>query len=70
MSDLIDVSVNGDPRQIARDLSIAGLLEQFGLDPLRVAIEVNEQLVRRADFGRTKLRPADRVEVVTLVGGG
>lgn len=66
----IDIRVNGEPRQVAAGTSLAALLEGFSLDPRRVAIEVNEQLVRRGDFGNTPLRPADRVEIVTLVGGG
>jgi thiamine biosynthesis protein ThiS len=43
---------------------------QLQLTPARVAVEVNEQLVRRASYTDTTLRDADRVEIVTLVGGG
>ena len=46
------------------------LIATFQLTPERVAVEVNERLVRRAVYADTRLQPGDRVEIVTLVGGG
>lgn len=66
----MNVTVNGDPRSFDRIPTIAELLERFELAPQRVAVEVNELLVRRADFEKTSLADGDRVEIVTLVGGG
>ena len=40
------------------------------LAPLRVAVEVNRELVRRADYADTTLHDGDKIEIVTLVGGG
>jgi thiamine biosynthesis protein ThiS len=54
----------------AENASVNELLAQFKLTPARVAVELNEQLVRRTQFDETRLKPGDRVEVVTLVGGG
>lgn len=62
--------LNGEARPLEREKSIAELLTELSLVPQRVAVEVNESLVRRAEFGNTVLRPGDRVEIVTLVGGG
>lgn len=70
MGETIGIAVNGEPRQIAAGSSIAMLLAEHDLHPQRVAVEVNERLVRRADFVSAVLRPQDRVEIVTLVGGG
>ncbi|HOO16473.1 MAG: sulfur carrier protein ThiS [Phycisphaerae bacterium] len=64
------VTINGQARTFEQPLTIAELLAQLEVHPLRVAIEVNEQLVRRADFAATQIREGDRIEVVTFVGGG
>jgi thiamine biosynthesis protein ThiS len=40
------------------------------LQPVRVAIEVNRELVSRCDFAETTIRDGDRIEIVTFVGGG
>lgn len=64
------IIVNGESRETPEAATIADLLGEFDLTPQRVAVEVNEQLVRRAEFAGTALHEGDRVEIVTLVGGG
>jgi sulfur carrier protein len=66
----MEIQVNGDLRSVSDQATVADLLATFGLTPERVAIEVNERLVRRTDYAQTRLQPGDRVEIVTLVGGG
>jgi thiamine biosynthesis protein ThiS len=66
----MQIVVNGESRAVGDQLTLTQLLAEFELTPNRVAIEVNEQLVRRAQYGETPLREGDRVEIVTLVGGG
>lgn len=66
----MQVTVNGDPRTVDDGLTIAGLVRQLDLTPEHVAVEVNEQLVRRTLHAETPLNEGDRVEIVTLVGGG
>ena len=66
----MQVTVNGEPRAIDDDVTVAGLIALFQLAPERVAIEINERLVRRATFAETPVRAGDRIEIVTLVGGG
>jgi len=66
----VQVIVNGDAQTLSDGATVADLLVQHDLIPQRVAVEVNEQLVRRADYAQTSLREGDRVEIVTLVGGG
>lgn len=66
----MEIQVNGTATEVPDALTIAKLLDQFELTPARVAVEVNELLVRRANFPQTNLQPGDRVEIVTLVGGG
>jgi len=62
--------VNGEEREVAAGTSVAELVRELGLASERVAIERNGRIVRRAEHGRTVLEEGDRVEVVTLVGGG
>lgn len=66
----MQIIVNGEPRPLDRPLTVAELLDSCRLAPQRVAVEVNEQLVKRARYPQTHLRDGDRVEIVTLVGGG
>jgi sulfur carrier protein len=64
------VRVNGESTEVDDAATIARLLDSFELPPQRVAVEVNENLVRRQEFDKTQLRDGDQVEIVTLVGGG
>jgi len=50
--------------------TVAGLLVSLGRDPKKVAVEVNEEVVPREQHAMKELREGDRVEIVTLVGGG
>ena len=64
------IEVNGEAQHVAAGTSVAGLLEQLQLDPRYLAVERNLQLVPRAKHLETELAEGDRIEVVTLVGGG
>jgi sulfur carrier protein len=61
---------NGEPHDIAENTTVAALLRQFQLQPRYVAVEVNLQLVPRDRHDQHVLHSEDRLEVVTLVGGG
>lgn len=62
--------LNGSPRPCPPGLSVANLLEQLDAQGPGVAVERNEQVIRRAEHARTLIEPGDRIEVVRLVGGG
>jgi sulfur carrier protein len=64
------LSVNGAQRELPAGATVADLLRELGLAPERVAVERNERLVRRTEHASTALAEGDRLEVVTLVGGG
>jgi len=66
----MQVTVNGQSETIRENTTVAEFLEARDLQPVRVAVEINEELVRRSRFSETKIRPGDRIEVVTFVGGG
>jgi len=66
----IEIEVNGAPQTVPQGTTVAQLVESLGLRPEVVAVERNQALVRRAERGTTELQPGDRLELVTLVGGG
>ena len=66
----MQLTVNGQERELAAGATIAELLAELGLDPRMLAVERNLHLVPRAQHAETQLTEGDRVEVVTLVGGG
>jgi thiamine biosynthesis protein ThiS len=66
----MEITVNGQQRQVEAGVTVAALLHTLGLDTRGLAVERNLEIVPRGDHGATTLAPGDRVEVVTLVGGG
>jgi sulfur carrier protein len=62
--------INGERREVADSISVLSLVESLGIEPRHVAVEVNLELVPRAAHAERVLCPGDRLEVVTLVGGG
>jgi thiamine biosynthesis protein ThiS len=66
----INISLNGQPRQLAAGTSIADFLAELGLASNHVAVEVNLELVPRARHTEHQLAEGDQLEIVTLVGGG
>lgn len=63
--------VNGAPRELDRDNTIAGLLSSLGIDPRLVVIEHNRSIVRdRNAYSDVSLESGDVVEIVHFVGGG
>jgi sulfur carrier protein len=64
------IRLNGEPRSIAPGTSVDALVRLLDLRPEVVAVELNERLVARDLRGTTVLRDGDRIEIVTLVGGG
>lgn len=68
--DLIELTVNGEPRTAARGSSVAALVAALGLQPQQVAVERNKVIVRRAEHAATELQSGDQLEIVTFFGGG
>jgi thiamine biosynthesis protein ThiS len=64
------ITLNGSSCELADGVSVAELVAAHGLQPPRVAVEVNTRLVPRHQFGDTRLSEGDQVEIVTFVGGG
>ena len=64
------ISFNGELRQTADNVTVAELLAQLKLSPRHVAVELNLEVVPRTRHSEVVLREGDKLEVVTLVGGG
>ena len=67
---MITITVNGEQREAKPGSTVTDLLREMGLDPGRVAIERNLEILSRTDWQKTSLQPGDRYEIVQFVGGG
>ena len=63
------IQVNGDTREVA-SRTILDLVGELGLDPRKVAVERNLEIVPRSAYERTPLADGDRIEIVHFIGGG
>lgn len=66
----MQVTINGRGEDFPGGLTVAELLRRLAVEPIRVAVEINHDLVPRATFAETFINEGDRIEVVTFVGGG
>lgn len=62
--------VNGEEKTLPPNASVADLVRHLGLEKAACAVEVNKRLVPKRQHAEQRLAEGDRVEVVTLVGGG
>jgi sulfur carrier protein len=67
---MIPLIVNGEPQEVPSGTTIAALLVRLQMQPRLVAVERNRDLVPRGQHAVCTLEAGDRVEIVTLVGGG
>ena len=74
MSDSLQLTVNGEPRQLPAGSTVADLVaalgDELGWAAPQVAVERNKEVVRRAEHAATALADGDQLEVVTFFGGG
>jgi thiamine biosynthesis protein ThiS len=64
------ISLNGEKKDIPAGLTVRALLEHLDIKPERVAVEINEEIVRKATYAEVPVKENDRVEVVQFMGGG
>ncbi|HKZ79771.1 MAG TPA: sulfur carrier protein ThiS [Pyrinomonadaceae bacterium] len=64
------ILINGESREVPDDISLEQLVIQLELPRQRIAVELNKNVVRRADWTNALLKEGDRVEIVHFVGGG
>jgi sulfur carrier protein len=66
----VQIVVNGQNRDLPPRTTLAALLAELGFARRPVAVEVNLEVVPRARHGERVLCEGDRLEIVSLVGGG
>ena len=64
------ITINGEERDFACLSTLSGLVEQLGMKPDRIAVELNRELIPRERWAETQLSEGDRLEIVHFVGGG
>jgi len=62
--------INGEEKTLASDLTLAELVQQLGMKPDRIAIELNREITPRQQWPAIRLKQGDRLEIVHFVGGG
>jgi thiazole synthase len=70
LEDTVSIRVNGDQRRVPAGISVAALAQSLGLEPKKVAVERNLEIVPRSTHGEVIVEDGDEFEIVTFVGGG
>ena len=70
MSSPITLQVNGEARNLSSSMVLPDVLQQLGFNPRLVAVEYNGEILHRQFWQSTTIQTGDRLEVVTIVGGG
>ena len=66
----MNLTINGEARDFGGAPDVAALVAELGLDPRKVAVERNLEIVPRSAYGKTALADGDRIEIVHFIGGG
>jgi sulfur carrier protein len=68
--DRVTIQLNGERHELPGPLTVSELLSRLQVEPRRVAIELNLEVLKRSTFDTTTIREGDQVEIVNFVGGG
>jgi thiamine biosynthesis protein ThiS len=66
----MNITLNGEKKQVADNITVDGLLESLNIQHQRVAVELNEMIVKKDRYGETIISEGDALEVVSFMGGG
>ena len=66
----MQVTLNGEPRELPDNLTLQDLLQRLQLDADRVAVEHNREIIQRDLWASVRVQAGDQLEIVHLVGGG
>jgi thiamine biosynthesis protein ThiS len=67
---MVTIQLNGEAYSIEEGARLDSLIERLGLKPVRIAVEVNQHVVPKADYASVVLHEGDQVEIINFVGGG
>ena len=66
----INIQVNGETQTCITETTLLELLTKLGLNPRLIAVEYNGEILHRQYWADTRMQSGDRLEIVTIVGGG
>ena len=66
----MNITLNGERFELDQPLSVTALLARLEIDPRRVAVEHNLEIIKRQRFPEVVVNEGDTVEIVNFVGGG
>lgn len=66
----LNITINGEARHLTTETSVRGLLTGLGMDPAKIAVERNLEIVPRSQYDSTMIGDGDRLEIVHFIGGG
>ena len=66
----MEIRLNGKVRVVAEGISIRRLLDELGLHPMRVAVQRNQEIIKRDRYEAVVLQPDDAIEILTIMAGG
>lgn len=66
----MQITLNGQKKDVPDGLTVEGLLRHLNIEPARVAVELNLEVVKKAEYSSKGLSDGDVIEVVSFMGGG
>lgn len=66
----VKITLNGKPSKVDEGTCLTDLLAQMKIEPLKVACELNQRIVKRAQYAGTKIAEGDVIEILQMIGGG
>ncbi|MDE1938328.1 MAG: sulfur carrier protein ThiS [Alphaproteobacteria bacterium] len=66
----VTLTINGETRHLGGSVSVTVLLTGMGLDPVKIAVERNHEIVPRSQYDETVVKDGDKLEIVQFIGGG
>lgn len=67
---IMKIQLNGKDFDVADESTLANLIDTLGLTGQRVAVLLDDQVIRKAQYAETRLSPESKVELIQMVGGG
>ncbi len=66
----MQITINGEPQNLATISTIAQLMAQLGVEPKSVAVECNSHIIPKSRYEETPLADGDVIEIISFIGGG
>src|SRR5476651_1189822 len=66
----LNVTINGEAKHLSRPMTLNEMLTFLGLDPKKIAVERNLEIVPRSTYGAVTVKDGDKYEIVHFIGGG